>query len=129
MFSIMCYVFPRKMHRSGAPYMASSDDVDGFLTLRVDPFEEGHSTLRAWPNRYLQGHRIMLGGGTIAYDMGVRLFVIERSYSVWLVLTTRCQNLVPMTSLCYGIWTLSLEPYCCITCSFEFGCRSCADVS
>ncbi|KAI5650437.1 hypothetical protein M9H77_36442 [Catharanthus roseus] len=25
---------------------ASSDDVDGFLTLRVDPLEEGHSTLR-----------------------------------------------------------------------------------
>ncbi|KAI5658058.1 hypothetical protein M9H77_26851 [Catharanthus roseus] len=30
---------------------ASSDDVDGFLTLRVDPLEEGHSTLREWPNR------------------------------------------------------------------------------
>ncbi|KAI5654905.1 hypothetical protein M9H77_32092 [Catharanthus roseus] len=30
---------------------ASSDDVDGFLTLRVDPLEEGRSTLRAWPNR------------------------------------------------------------------------------
>ncbi|KAI5650355.1 hypothetical protein M9H77_36360 [Catharanthus roseus] len=25
---------------------ASSDDVDGFLTLRVDPLEEGRSTLR-----------------------------------------------------------------------------------
>ncbi|KAI5666958.1 hypothetical protein M9H77_16811 [Catharanthus roseus] len=46
---------------------ASSDDVDGFLTLRVDPLEEGHSTLRAWPNRYLHGHRIMLCGGTVAY--------------------------------------------------------------
>ncbi|KAI5673858.1 hypothetical protein M9H77_14222 [Catharanthus roseus] len=30
---------------------ASSDDVDGFLTLRVDPLEEGCITLRAWPNR------------------------------------------------------------------------------
>ncbi|KAI5667369.1 hypothetical protein M9H77_17222 [Catharanthus roseus] len=29
---------------------ASSDDVDGFLTLRVDPLKEGRSTLRAWPN-------------------------------------------------------------------------------
>ncbi|KAI5656692.1 hypothetical protein M9H77_25485 [Catharanthus roseus] len=29
--------------------------------------------------------------------MGVRLFVIERSYGVWLLLTTRCRNLVPMT--------------------------------
>ncbi|KAI5666584.1 hypothetical protein M9H77_16437 [Catharanthus roseus] len=43
---------------------ASSDDVDGFLTLRVDPLEEGCSTLRAWPNRYLRGHRIILYGGT-----------------------------------------------------------------
>ncbi|KAI5675578.1 hypothetical protein M9H77_06528 [Catharanthus roseus] len=46
---------------------ASSDDVDGFLTLRVDPLEEGCSTLRAWPNRYLRGYRIMLYGGTVAY--------------------------------------------------------------
>ncbi|KAI5653144.1 hypothetical protein M9H77_30331 [Catharanthus roseus] len=30
---------------------ASSDDVNGFLTLRVNPLEEGCSTLRAWPNR------------------------------------------------------------------------------
>ncbi|KAI5658301.1 hypothetical protein M9H77_27094 [Catharanthus roseus] len=30
---------------------ASSDDVDGFLTLRVDPLKEGRSTWRAWPNR------------------------------------------------------------------------------
>ncbi|KAI5661432.1 hypothetical protein M9H77_20755 [Catharanthus roseus] len=29
---------------------ASSDDMDEFLTLRVDPLEEGRSTLRAWPN-------------------------------------------------------------------------------
>ncbi|KAI5664180.1 hypothetical protein M9H77_23503 [Catharanthus roseus] len=41
---------------------ASSDDVDWFLTLRVDPLEERRSTLRAWPNRYLRGHRIMLCG-------------------------------------------------------------------
>ncbi|KAI5667377.1 hypothetical protein M9H77_17230 [Catharanthus roseus] len=44
---------------------ASSDDVDGFLTLRVDPLEEGRSTLRAWPIRYLLGHRIMLYGGRL----------------------------------------------------------------
>ncbi|KAI5662642.1 hypothetical protein M9H77_21965 [Catharanthus roseus] len=31
--------------------------------------------------------------------MRVRLFVIERSYGVRLVLTTRCRNLVPMASL------------------------------
>ncbi|KAI5671119.1 hypothetical protein M9H77_11483 [Catharanthus roseus] len=51
MFSTMCYVFPRKMHRSGAPYRASSDDMYGFFTLRVETLEEGRSTLRAWPNR------------------------------------------------------------------------------
>ncbi|KAI5682679.1 hypothetical protein M9H77_03907 [Catharanthus roseus] len=28
---------------------ASSDDVDEFLTLKVDPLEEGRSTLRACP--------------------------------------------------------------------------------
>ncbi|KAI5657726.1 hypothetical protein M9H77_26519 [Catharanthus roseus] len=33
---------------------AFSDDVDGFFTLRVDPLEEGRSTLRAWPNRLTQ---------------------------------------------------------------------------
>ncbi|KAI5671495.1 hypothetical protein M9H77_11859 [Catharanthus roseus] len=32
---------------------AFSDDVDGFLTLSVDPIEEGCSTLRAWQNRRL----------------------------------------------------------------------------
>ncbi|KAI5653430.1 hypothetical protein M9H77_30617 [Catharanthus roseus] len=39
--------------------------------------------------------------------MGVRLFVIERSYSVWLVLTTRCQNLVLMASF----WGSGLCPW------------------
>ncbi|KAI5677338.1 hypothetical protein M9H77_08288 [Catharanthus roseus] len=131
MFSTMCYVFPRKMHKSVPHTRASSDDVDRFFTLRVDPLEERHITLRAWPNQYLRGHRIMFCGLTpvLTSDMGVRLLVIKRSYGVWLVSTTRCRNLVPITSLCYGIRTLSVEPYCCITCSFEFGCRSCADVS
>ncbi|KAI5664316.1 hypothetical protein M9H77_23639 [Catharanthus roseus] len=55
-------------HRQNDLYSntVSSDDVDGFLTLRVDPLEEGRSTLRAWPNQYLHGHRIMLYGGTVA---------------------------------------------------------------
>ncbi|KAI5650039.1 hypothetical protein M9H77_36044 [Catharanthus roseus] len=85
MFSTVCYVFPRKKkHRSCTPYRcsfktddyvngrvsglhctwlvsrirASFDDVDGFLTLRVDPLEEGCSTLRAWPNQLtLYGQR------------------------------------------------------------------------
>ncbi|KAI5664834.1 hypothetical protein M9H77_24157 [Catharanthus roseus] len=75
---------------------ASFDDVDGFLTLRVDPLEEGRSTLRAWPKPPV-----------LTSDMGVRLFVIERSYGVWLVLTTRCQNLVPMDSF----WGSRLCPW------------------
>ncbi|KAI5681408.1 hypothetical protein M9H77_02636 [Catharanthus roseus] len=55
-------------HRQNDPYSntASSDDVDEFLTLRVDPLEEGRNTWRAWPNRYLCGHRIMLCSGTVA---------------------------------------------------------------
>ncbi|KAI5671141.1 hypothetical protein M9H77_11505 [Catharanthus roseus] len=48
--------------------MAFSDDVDWFLTLRVDPLKEGSSTLRAWPNQYLRGHRIMLCDGTISSE-------------------------------------------------------------
>ncbi|KAI5666850.1 hypothetical protein M9H77_16703 [Catharanthus roseus] len=84
---------PQKMHNSCGPYRCSpfksnyycgekefgdtlpdcivrgysprtKDDVDGLLTLRVDPLEEGRSTWRAWPNRYLRGHPIMLCGGT-----------------------------------------------------------------
>ncbi|KAI5654004.1 hypothetical protein M9H77_31191 [Catharanthus roseus] len=136
--SPQCVTCSLEMHRSGAPHRASSDDVDRFFTLRVDLPEEGRSTWRVWLNRYLRGHRIMLCDRSAALwrarrslkpsDMGrVVVMEIEHSYGVWLVLTTRCRNLVPMTSL----WdpTLSVEPYCCITCSFEFGCRSCADVS
>ncbi|KAI5654003.1 hypothetical protein M9H77_31190 [Catharanthus roseus] len=40
----------------------SSNDVDNFFTLRMDPLEEGRSTWRVCPNRYLRGHRIMLCG-------------------------------------------------------------------
>ncbi|KAI5672960.1 hypothetical protein M9H77_13324 [Catharanthus roseus] len=40
--------------------------MDRCLTLRMDLLEEGRSTLRAWPNQYLRGHRIMLCGGTIS---------------------------------------------------------------
>ncbi|KAI5669245.1 hypothetical protein M9H77_19098 [Catharanthus roseus] len=43
---------------------ASSNDVDGLLTLRVDLLEEGRSTWRVWPNWYLSGHCIMLCSGT-----------------------------------------------------------------
>ncbi|KAI5664530.1 hypothetical protein M9H77_23853 [Catharanthus roseus] len=35
----------------------SSDDVDRFLTLRIDPLEEGRSTMKAWPNRLTQDHQ------------------------------------------------------------------------
>ncbi|KAI5683009.1 hypothetical protein M9H77_04237 [Catharanthus roseus] len=50
----------------------SYDDVDGFSTLRVDPLEEGRSIWRAWPNRYLRGHRIILCGGTTAFGRARR---------------------------------------------------------
>ncbi|KAI5668253.1 hypothetical protein M9H77_18106 [Catharanthus roseus] len=55
---------------------ASSDDMDGFLTLRADLLEEGRSTLRTWPNRYLRGHRIMLcvpRGTQMTYSAAVDL--------------------------------------------------------
>ncbi|KAI5667262.1 hypothetical protein M9H77_17115 [Catharanthus roseus] len=80
----------------------SSDDVDGFLTLREDPVEEGCSTLRAWPNRCPRSLKPVLTN-----DMGVRLFVIERSYGVRLVLGTRCRNLVLMASF----WGSRLCPW------------------
>ncbi|KAI5661865.1 hypothetical protein M9H77_21188 [Catharanthus roseus] len=129
MFFTMCYVFPRKMHRSGLKFgenqvngrvsglyctwlvprtRAFSDDLDGFLTLRVDPLEEGCSTLRAWPNCTVVCNRALiwcLAG--IDYEM----------------LKLGSDGLV------LGIRTLSVEPNYCITCSFKFGRRNCADVS
>ncbi|KAI5661639.1 hypothetical protein M9H77_20962 [Catharanthus roseus] len=121
MFSTMCYVFPRKMHRSGLKFVenqvngrvsglhctwlvprtrASSDDVDGFLTLRVDPLEEGCNTLRAWPNRAVVSNRALIWClASIEYEMPE----------------------LGSDGLVLGIWTLSVEPYCCITCSFQFG--------
>ncbi|KAI5663991.1 hypothetical protein M9H77_23314 [Catharanthus roseus] len=60
--------------------------------------------------------------------MGVRLLVIERSYVVWLVFDYKMQEL-GSDGLILGIQTLSVEPNCCIICSFKFGRRSCADVS
>ncbi|KAI5654448.1 hypothetical protein M9H77_31635 [Catharanthus roseus] len=41
-------------------YRASSDDVDGFLTLRVDPLEGERSTLRAWPDRAVVCNRALV---------------------------------------------------------------------
>ncbi|KAI5655077.1 hypothetical protein M9H77_32264 [Catharanthus roseus] len=129
MFSTMCYVFSRKMHRSGLKFVenqvnghisglhctwllprtkASSDDVDGFLTLRVDPLEEGRSTLRAWPNCAIVCNRALvwcLAG--IDYEMPE----------------------LGSDGLVLGIQTLSMEHHCCIICSFKLGRRSCADVS
>ncbi|KAI5675332.1 hypothetical protein M9H77_06282 [Catharanthus roseus] len=61
--------------------------------------------------------------------MGVRLFVIERSYVVWLVFDYEMPEL-SSDGLVLGIRTLSVEPHCCITCSFKIGHRAaCADVS
>ncbi|KAI5650368.1 hypothetical protein M9H77_36373 [Catharanthus roseus] len=59
--------------------------------------------------------------------MGVRLFVIERSYDVWLVLTTRCRNLIPMTSFC-GSGLCPGSPTVALHVLLNLGHRSCADV-
>ncbi|KAI5661956.1 hypothetical protein M9H77_21279 [Catharanthus roseus] len=55
--------------------------------------------------------------------MGVRLFVIERSYVVWLVFDYEMPEL-SSDGLVLGIRTLSVEPHCCITCSFKIGHRA-----
>ncbi|KAI5651004.1 hypothetical protein M9H77_37009 [Catharanthus roseus] len=55
--------------------------------------------------------------------MGVRLFVIERSYVVWLVFDYEMPELIS-DGLVLGIRTLSVEPHCCITCSFKIGHRA-----
>ncbi|KAI5652389.1 hypothetical protein M9H77_29576 [Catharanthus roseus] len=65
---------------------ASSDDVDGFFTLRVDPLEEGRSTWRAWPNWYLRGHRFMLCGGTATLGRarrGLKLRAVVNRALIW----------------------------------------------
>ncbi|KAI5675455.1 hypothetical protein M9H77_06405 [Catharanthus roseus] len=58
----------------------SSDDVDGFLTLRADLLEEGRSTLRAWPNRLTQDDQrynkplnLVSRGTQISYSAAVDL--------------------------------------------------------
>ncbi|KAI5663870.1 hypothetical protein M9H77_23193 [Catharanthus roseus] len=60
--------------------------------------------------------------------MGVRLFVIERSYGVWLVLTTRCRNLVPMDSF-WGSGLCPWSPIVALHVNLNSGRRSCADRS
>ncbi|KAI5669248.1 hypothetical protein M9H77_19101 [Catharanthus roseus] len=49
----------------------SSDNVDGLLTFRVDPLEEGRSTWRMWPNRLGRYPKNLEPG--LASDMGERL--------------------------------------------------------
>ncbi|KAI5653770.1 hypothetical protein M9H77_30957 [Catharanthus roseus] len=62
---------------------ASSDDVDGFLTLRVDPLEEGRSTWRAWPNR------LVPRGTQISYSAAVDLVAELGANHVFLVIAHR----------------------------------------
>ncbi|KAI5675395.1 hypothetical protein M9H77_06345 [Catharanthus roseus] len=50
---------------------SSSDDVDGFLTLRVDPLEEGRSTLRAWPNYLVESQE------GLETEVGPRVDLVE----------------------------------------------------
>ncbi|KAI5650851.1 hypothetical protein M9H77_36856 [Catharanthus roseus] len=67
---------------------ASSDDVDGFFTQRVDPLEEGRSTLRAWPNQLTQdGQRYNKPLKFYAWDFGSSLS--GRTYVFVLLSCTR----------------------------------------
>ncbi|KAI5675070.1 hypothetical protein M9H77_06020 [Catharanthus roseus] len=70
-------------------FRASSDDVDGFFTLRVDPLEEGPSTWRMWLNRLTQdGKRYNkpLKGTQISYFAAVDLVVELRVSQILLFL-------------------------------------------
>ncbi|KAI5653255.1 hypothetical protein M9H77_30442 [Catharanthus roseus] len=88
-------------------YRASSDDVDGLLTLRVDPLEEGRSTLRAWPNRAVICNRSLVWcSAGIDYEM-------PELGSDGLVLRIR---------------TLSVEPPVTLHVLLNSGRRSCADI-
>ncbi|KAI5666876.1 hypothetical protein M9H77_16729 [Catharanthus roseus] len=67
---------------------ASSNDVGRFLTVRVDPLNEGCSTGRAWPNRLTQdGQRYNRLLKFYAWDFGLSLS--ERTYIFVLLPCTR----------------------------------------
>ncbi|KAI5674267.1 hypothetical protein M9H77_14631 [Catharanthus roseus] len=53
---------------------ASSDDVDGFLTLRVDPLEEGRRSRRVCPNRV--GHLVESQEG-LKTEVGPKAELVE----------------------------------------------------
>ncbi|KAI5666794.1 hypothetical protein M9H77_16647 [Catharanthus roseus] len=59
--------------------------------------------------------------------MRVQLFVIECSYSVRLVLTTRCRNLVPM-ALFWGFGLCPWSPTVALHILLNSGCRSCGHI-
>ncbi|KAI5672831.1 hypothetical protein M9H77_13195 [Catharanthus roseus] len=103
---------------------ASSDDVDEFFILMVDPLEEGRSTLRAWPNRYLRGHRIMFCGGTVTYAVDCNRAL------VWCLAGIDYEMPeLGFDGLVLGIRTLSMEPTVTLHVLINLGRRSCANVS
>ncbi|KAI5676562.1 hypothetical protein M9H77_07512 [Catharanthus roseus] len=53
---------------------------------------------------------------------------MERSYGVWLVLNTRCRNLVPMASF-WGSRLCPWSPTVALHVLLNLGRRSCADIS
>ncbi|KAI5677340.1 hypothetical protein M9H77_08290 [Catharanthus roseus] len=101
---------------------ASSYDMDGFFTLRADPLG-GRVPIgiymdiascsavgrRLWESQERLETKVGLKTVLVSTPRICNLvwpmiwqsgcYRIERSYGVWLILTTRCQNLVPMTSL------------------------------
>ncbi|KAI5672538.1 hypothetical protein M9H77_12902 [Catharanthus roseus] len=126
------------MHRSGAPYSvrelyytwlvlrtrASYKGVDDSNSGEWIHLKRGVDRRGCGPIA-LRGHRIILCGGV--WPPSGDCFVIERSYGVWLVLTTRCWNLVPMASF-WGSGLCPWSPTIALHVLLNLGRRSCADV-
>ncbi|KAI5663751.1 hypothetical protein M9H77_23074 [Catharanthus roseus] len=78
---------------------ASSDDVDGFLTLKVDPLKEGRSSWRAWPNRLqLPGIEVVLRFNAI--DNLKFLFQIEQHHGLSIV-TSLAQDQIQLAQTAF----------------------------
>ncbi|KAI5662641.1 hypothetical protein M9H77_21964 [Catharanthus roseus] len=88
---------------------ASSDDLDGFLTLRVDPLKEVRSTWRAWPNRLTQD---VPRGRQISYSAAVDL-VAE------LGLTQTCKFNITISGFNWVTQEMSLDDVRDCNCSFN----------
>ncbi|KAI5667818.1 hypothetical protein M9H77_17671 [Catharanthus roseus] len=113
-----------RLHHSIALYVASPlyEGLfrwhERFKLRRVDPLEEGRRPRRVWPN------------WSMRTPHHARSAVVCNRALVWCLAGIDYEMLkLGSDGLVLGIRTLSVELYCCITCSFKFGRRSCADVS